>query len=212
MKSKKENGLPEIKSKHELLKNFMLNEEILFMNESRATFILTNNRLLVHASNTNKSGGRKSDGIFRREYTFPIHKISSIHKTGTVFISLTIDASGTTYSFPFAPGKNQFGKKNNMGRKEIIQHIASLVSQVQTTPTKQNMRHLHPEDSSSSKQITQITEPFYCQVCESQRPSTKARLKCGDCSRYVCIDCFTQMAQVGKMGCPMCEGNLVTER
>lgn len=58
------------------------------------------------------------------------------------------------------------------------------------------------------QQIHQVSEPFFCQVCESSRPATTVRMKCSTCNRFVCIDCFSQMVNVGKTNCPMCEGKL----
>ena len=54
-------------------------------------------------------------------------------------------------------------------------------------------------------------EPFVCQVCESQRSSTIPNLECDTCSRYVCIDCYCQMAHEGRTSCPKCEGSLVSQ-
>ena len=63
----------------------------------------------------------------------------------------------------------------------------------------------------SNLKLSKITEPFFCQVCEASRPATSRRMKCETCSRYVCLDCFTQMANVGKPDCPMCGGRLYSQ-
>jgi hypothetical protein len=68
-----------------------------------------------------------------------------------------------------------------------------------------------PTTKSSKPTITKVTEPFFCQVCEAARPATMQRMKCETCSRYVCFDCFTQMVNVGKTDCPMCEGRLYSQ-
>ena len=113
-------------SNHRFVKMIMSDEEIHFWNESVATFILTNKRLMIFGQNRHKSGDRKRDRV-RHEYIFPISGISSIHRSGLI-PHLVIDASGTTYSFLFAPGKDQFGNKVNLGRKDIIQTIGQKIS------------------------------------------------------------------------------------
>lgn len=114
------------KSNHRFVKMITPDEEIHFWNESVATFILTNKRLMIFGQNRHKSGDQKRDRV-RHEYIFPISGISSIHRSG-LFPHLVIDASGTTYSFMFSPGKDQFGNKVNLGMKDIIQTIAQKVS------------------------------------------------------------------------------------
>ncbi len=86
------------------------------------------------------------------------------------------------------------GKINRREKRYYNNQIASIQS------TKKEM-----------KTFEEISTPFFCQVCEAKRPSTKKRLQCHKCSRFVCEDCFRAMREVGKTNCPMCgKGNLVT--
>jgi len=122
-----ENILYQIKSKH-LFRNYLSpDEQILFWNESHTTIVVTNKRVMIHSLNVSKSGGRKPDRV-RHEYIFPIANIVSIFK-GSYFMlpTLSLDVGGSIYSFGFAPGTDQYGRKVSMNRTGIVHLISQLV-------------------------------------------------------------------------------------
>ncbi|MHA2246113.1 MAG: hypothetical protein ACXADY_14210 [Candidatus Hodarchaeales archaeon] len=53
-----------------------------------------------------------------------------------------------------------------------------------------------------------ITPPFYCQLCSIKHKAGTPRMQCDTCGRYVCVEAFAEMAQVGRTSCPMCDGKL----
>ena len=53
-----------------------------------------------------------------------------------------------------------------------------------------------------------LTPPFYCQLCSIKHAAGTPRMQCDACGRFVCIEAFADMAQVGRTNCPMCDGKL----
>lgn len=92
--------------------------------------------------------------------------------------------------------------------KNIFHSITQALDSFQKGGTETTTRETKP---SIGKPITHISEPFFCQVCETSRPATTPRMKCESCNRFVCLDCFSQMANLGKTNCPMCEGKLYSQ-
>jgi hypothetical protein len=114
---------------------------------------------------------------------------------------------GPTYQAPRSdiPSPVQF-----TSTKPTIQtNLSNQTSRTKITKSKDEI--IREPITKSTPKITKITEPFFCQVCETSRPSTMTRMKCETCSRYVCFDCFTQMVNVGKPDCPMCEGRMYSQ-
>ncbi len=120
---------------------------------------------------------------------------------GTFLASLLIETTGG-WTFTF----------RNIN-KNVINAISTAMNQLedQKAPLVTADRPVQKEEDPIVKPITKIAEPFYCQVCDSSRPATTHRMKCEECHRLVCFDCFTQMGQVGKTACPMCGGRLYTQ-
>ena len=132
-------------------------------------------------------------------YIIPKEKIASFNfRKGTVLSTLTIEPSDEK---PLV-----FSSLN----KRTIEPLRATLNQLEqvhvTTVSKIPTMHEKKE-----RKIKAVSEPFFCQVCESKRPGTTERLQCDTCSRFVCIDCFNQMVQVGKKGCPMCDGRLISQ-
>ncbi|MHA2226164.1 MAG: hypothetical protein ACXAC8_13215 [Candidatus Hodarchaeales archaeon] len=55
-----------------------------------------------------------------------------------------------------------------------------------------------------------LTPPFYCQLCSIKHTAGTPRMQCDSCGRFVCIEAFAEMAQVGRTNCPMCDGKLIS--
>lgn len=62
--------------------------------------------------------------------------------------------------------------------------------------------NVNKEDSFSKQNF------FHCQLGKERHPYTKTRYTCSDCERSLCIDCFKACNQVGRTGCPFCDGTL----
>ena len=92
--------------------------------------------------------------------------------------------------------------------RNVVHSITQALDSFQKEDTETTAREIKP---SITRPITEIFEPFFCQVCEASRPATTSRMKCESCNRFVCFDCFSQMANVGKTNCPMCRGKLYSQ-
>ncbi|MHA1973751.1 MAG: hypothetical protein ACTSW1_12195, partial [Candidatus Hodarchaeales archaeon] len=122
---------------------------------------------------------------------------------GTLTASLVIETTGG-WNFVF----------ENLNKK-VIPYIQTALNKLHNERPKTRDTfepQVSPQYSPSTERtVTDMGEPFFCQVCESARPATTPRMKCETCNRYVCLDCFSQMASAGKTNCPMCGGKLYSQ-
>ncbi len=93
--------------------------------------------------------------------------------------------------------------------KKVVEPIQNLMNLLEIKYKKPDIIRL--VQKKRQKSFTIRKELFICQVCESQLSRTTPNLKCDICSRYVCLDCFCQIAHEGRMRCPKCEGGLVSQ-
>lgn len=63
-------------------------------------------------------------------------------------------------------------------------------------------------ETSLPPQPSMITPPFYCEICAIKHPAGTKRMQCEQCGRSICVDSFAEMAKVGRIGCPLCDGRL----
>ncbi|MFX0183074.1 MAG: hypothetical protein ACFE95_08340 [Candidatus Hodarchaeota archaeon] len=53
-----------------------------------------------------------------------------------------------------------------------------------------------------------LAPPFYCEICANKHSAGTKRMQCEQCGRSICIDSFAEMAKVGRVDCPLCDGKL----
>lgn len=52
---------------------------------------------------------------------------------------------------------------------------------------------------------------FVCELCKNSFEIISTNIQCGDCSRFVCQECYDQMRNVGHTECPYCGSETVKE-
>jgi len=63
-------------------------------------------------------------------------------------------------------------------------------------------------DEPSVQQPSTLAPPFYCEICAIKHPAGTKRMQCEQCGRSICVDSFAEMARVGRVECPLCDGKL----
>ena len=51
--------------------------------------------------------------------------------------------------------------------------------------------------------------PFFCQVDGETHPATDTAYQCTECGRFICKKCLTDLMEIGRPSCPMCNGVVV---
>lgn len=62
----------------------------------------------------------------------------------------------------------------------------------------------------TSLELKHQTTTFQCSVCEKRKPDIE-RYRCVSCGENACSPCYDDMAEVGMILCPQCNGQLVPE-
>ncbi len=54
-------------------------------------------------------------------------------------------------------------------------------------------------------------EPFFCSLCAETKSRIDERVRCSECARFICKDCFESLSIVGLVQCPYCTSPLNKE-
>ena len=93
--------------------------------------------------------------------------------------------------------------------KKVLEPIQKAMTNLEVKYKKSEFGQLSKKRR--KKTTSDEEKSFACQVCQSQKSKTVPYLRCENCGRYVCIDCFNQEVQKGRARCPKCEGGLISQ-